>query len=96
MFSLIAKVIKDCLTTADGESYAIGRVLGVLLFGFGLGAPTAIAIYLMVTRNPGMADWVSFIGAMTGYIPMLIGAVSGLIWVTNRTEPGLAPGEQSH
>ena len=87
MLKILQRIAHDCLTSADGETYAVGRVLGIILFAFGLSAPTAVAVFMMATQKPGMADWVSFIGAMTGYIPMLMAAVSGLIWVTDKTEP---------
>lgn len=91
MLKTFKKMCHHYLTSADGETYAIGRMLGLILFFFGLGAPTAVAVYSMVTGHPGMADWVSFFGAMTGYIPMLMAAVSGLIWVTDKTEPLVNP-----
>lgn len=91
MLKTLKKMCHHYLTSSDGETYAIGRILGIILFFFGLSAPTAVAVYMMVTARPGMADWVSFIGSMTGYIPMLMAAVSGLIWVTDKTEPLVNP-----
>lgn len=85
---LAAHVSKHLFTSADGETYAIGRVLGVLLMFWGLGAPTAACVWMMIRGQiTTVAEWVDFIGAMNLYVPALVASVVGLITLTNPTEP---------
>lgn len=85
---LIAHVSKHLFTSADGETYAIGRVLGVLLLLWGLAAPSAGCIWMLVKGQITTAqDLIDFIGAMNLYLPALAASVVGLITLTNPTEP---------
>lgn len=85
---LVRHVAKHMFTAADGETYAVGRLLGVVLLLFGLAAPSAVAVYHAGThKDVPMEEWVSFINAMVLYIPALSGSVVGLITLTNNTEP---------
>lgn len=89
--SLLAHVAKHLFTAADGETYAIGRLLGVVLLGWGLFGPTALAIYLAGwgAPRPTFADWIAYLGAMNFYVPALVASVVGLITLTipaERTE----------
>jgi hypothetical protein len=81
------QVLKDYFTGPDGETYAVGRGLGVGLFLFGLFLPTVLAFYMLKTAHPSLADWCGFLAAMAAYLPALTGAVVILITLTNPTEP---------
>ena len=86
--SLAAHVAKHLFTSADGETYAIGRVLGVLLLFWGLGAPSAGCVWMLYKGQITTAqDLIDFIAAMNLYVPALIASVIGLITLTNPTEP---------
>jgi hypothetical protein len=89
--SLLAHVAKHLFTDASGETYAIGRLLGVALIVWGLGAPTVVAVYYLVWGEPRpiLGDWIAFVDAMVLYLPSLTAAVVGLITLTipaERTE----------
>ncbi len=85
---LVRRVARHMFTAADGETYAVGRLLGVVLLVFGLIAPSAVAVYHASTHDKvPMDEWISFINAMVLYIPALSGSVVGLITLTSSTEP---------
>lgn len=83
----IKHLIMDLVTGPDGETYAIGRILGLILFFFGLAMPTGMAIHMMMTQTPPLSEWVSFISSLAVYIPALMGGVVLLIAGSNFTEP---------
>lgn len=87
LHGLAAHIAKHLFTAADGETYAIGRFLGVVLMFWGLLAPSAVAVYLLITQKPTLAEWIDFIAAMNLYIPAIVASVIGLITLTNPTEP---------
>jgi hypothetical protein len=74
-------ILKHWLTSADGETYAVGRGLGLMLFGFGLAAPT---VGFIMWPDKDLPD---FLTSMVAYIPALSGSVAMLIGLTNHTEP---------
>lgn len=84
MRDLLAHVAKHLFTAADGETYAIGRLLGVLLLIWGLAGPTGLAVYLLIWNEPrpSFDDWVAFINVMCLYLPALSASVVGLITLT--------------
>ncbi len=83
----INKVIKSYLTAADGETYAIGRGLGIILFIFGLTAPSLGFLIIAVRDGLTMDGLAIFLNVMVPYLPSLVGAVTLLVWGTNPTEP---------
>ena len=85
--ALIAKVIHDCLTGPDGETYAIGRVGAALLIFVGLLGPSILAGILLFTVEPTLEQWNGFLNALTAYLPALIAGVTALVRLTNATEP---------
>lgn len=78
---MIRRIFMDYMTAVDGETFAIGRGLGLILFGFGLAAPTVGFIWWPEKDLP------AFLTAMVAYIPALCAGVVGLIGLTNHTEP---------
>lgn len=84
---LLTRVIHDYFTSADGQTFAVGRGLGIILFIAGLGGPSCIAGYVLLTQNPPLQEWVNFLTSLGVYLPSLTGAVTILIWGTNSTEP---------
>lgn len=81
------KVIKSYLTSADGETYAIGRGLGIILFVFGLAAPSGGFILIAIRDGLTMDGLAVFLNVMVPYLPALVAAVTLLVWGTNPTEP---------
>lgn len=83
----LGAAFRDIVTGPDGQTIAIGRILGLQLFFFGLGAPTAIAVTKLISETTSMQDWVNYITALSVYIPTLMGGVVLLIAGSNFTEP---------
>ena len=75
--SIINQFTKDCVTTKDGESYDVGRVLWVL------GAIAFLGLTVYVAISKGVFDTLNF-GA--GYAGILGGGGAGLA-LKSKTEP---------
>lgn len=87
LVSLLREVAKHMFTAADGETYAVGRLLGVLLLVFGILAPSAVVVHMSWGKDLTMDEWVQFLNSMVLYIPALSGSTVGLITLTSTTEP---------
>ena len=85
--AMLETVAKHMFTAADGETYAIGRLLGVVLFAFGLLAPTAGVIYFLFAAPPTWAEFMALLDKAGVYLGLLVASVVGLITLTNPTEP---------
>ena len=86
--NLLSHVTKQLLTAADGETYAIGRVLGIMLMVSGLLAPTVMVLWLMYHGQMRTIEEVTeFIQTMNLYIPALTAGVVALVTLTSGTEP---------
>lgn len=85
---MLNRLIHDYLTAADGKTYAIGRGLGVILFFFGILAPSFGFAIIAARNGLTMEGLTQFLNAMVPYLPALTGAVALLVLGTNPTEPG--------
>lgn len=85
--NIYQRLLHDFLTGLDGQTFAIGRGMGLVLFLVGVLLPVAIAIFAGITQHPSLPDWGVFLGACAAYWAGLAGAVWGLIRGTNSTEP---------
>jgi uncharacterized membrane protein YbhN (UPF0104 family) len=79
--------LKQALTGANNETVAIGRLIGfaiavVLLIGL-----PVIAAATVIHRAVPVEEWRGFFEALGFYVPLIVGAITGLIWGTNTTEP---------
>lgn len=72
----LKKVIKDFATAADGQTYAIGRIMSVPAFVLG---NTGFGVAILKNGT------VDLLALGTGYAVML-GGIAGLIYGTNLTE----------
>lgn len=81
---LIAKVSKDWFTSADGQSYAVGKALAVFLITVGSPLPWAV---LVKTGALSLTEAGIFYTALGG-------AVMALIWGTHPTEPKIGTTEE--
>jgi hypothetical protein len=75
--NLLATMLKDWLTSADGETYAIGRAYSVLFVLVGLALPFALIV----------AGYKLTLNELSVYLPALAGAIALLVTGTNPTEP---------
>jgi hypothetical protein len=80
---LIAKVSKDWFTSADGQSYAIGKALGVFVTIVGALLPWAV---LLRGQQLSLTEAGIFYGGLGG-------AVMALVWGTHPTEPKIGTTE---
>jgi len=81
---LIAKVSKDWFTSADGQSYAIGKALGVFVTVVGSPLPWAV---LASGHELSLTEAGIFYGGLGG-------AVMALVWGTHPTEPKIGTTEE--
>ena len=81
---LVAKVSKDWFTSADGQSYAVGKALAVFMIVVGSGLPWAV---LIKTGEISLSEAGIFYTALGG-------AVMALIWGTHPTEPRIGTTEE--
>lgn len=84
---MLSEIAKHLFTAADGETYAVGRFLGIVLLFFGLVAPSVGAIYICFIDPPTWEDLERFLGVVGPYLGLLSASVVGLITLTNQTEP---------
>ncbi len=87
--------LKQVLTGADNETVAIGRLIGfatavVLMIGLPVTAAATIMVHAMAVDT-----WRTLFEALGLYVPLTAGAITGLIWGTNPTEPKPARKEGS-
>jgi hypothetical protein len=78
---------KDALTGPDNQTVAVGRLLGCALAVVLL---IAIPITAVATILLGRCDarvWRELLDSLGLYVPLVVGAITGLIWGTNSTEP---------
>lgn len=80
---LVAKVSKDWFTSADGQSYAIGKALGVFVTVVGALLPWAV---LLQGNDLNLTEAGLFYGGLGG-------AVMALILGTHPTEPKVGVSE---
>jgi len=79
--------LKQALTGADNQTVAIGRLIGfaiALVLLIGLPVTAAATIILGMVK---VDTWAALMTALQIYVPLVVGAVGGLIWGTNSTEP---------
>jgi predicted PurR-regulated permease PerM len=83
--------LSSVFTGADNQSFAIGRVLGGLLFlNLLLCLPVTIALALWL-KNVDAPVWFAYLTALAVYVPAICLSVGGLIRGTASTEPKPAP-----
>jgi hypothetical protein len=79
--------LNQALTGADNRTVAIGRLIGfaiALVLLIGLPVTAAATIILGIVK---VDAWAAFMNALQIYVPLVVGAIGGLIWGTNSTEP---------
>lgn len=88
MMKIAGRMIHDFATGPDGETYAIGRFFGALLFFSGAFLPIFGAIHTaVVIGKTDLTAWGSFLTGAAAFYGGLSAGVAALIWGTNATEP---------
>jgi hypothetical protein len=79
--------LKQALTGPDNQTVAIGRLIGMAI------AVVLLIILPVVATATTVADvvpvdrWAALLTALQLYVPLVVGAIGGLVWGTNGTEP---------
>lgn len=79
--------LKQTLTGADNQTFAIGRVLGALGFLVLIVAVPIVVVWATYRKEVPVLDWQNLLASLGIYVPLIIAAIGGLIWGTNFTEP---------
>lgn len=79
--------LKQALTGADNETVAIGRLIGMVIAFILLVCIPVAAVGSVIAHSVPVADWSTLLPVLAIYVPAVVGAVAGLIWGTNGTEP---------
>ncbi len=75
------------LTGADNRTIAIGRVLGLVIAFVLLLVFPVLAAATVLAGACAVATWRELFEALGIYVPLVVGAITALIWGTNPTEP---------
>jgi uncharacterized membrane protein YkgB len=80
-------LMKQILTGSDNQTYAIGRILGIVQFGVFL---IILPIAAWVGLSKGWVDGASLqtlFGSLTTYVPAVAVSVAAMIGLTHFAEP---------
>ena len=88
----LIKLANDWLTGLDGETYAIGRGLGLILFAVALGLAVGVTVFAGWTSKPSLAEWGGFLAGLGTFLVTVSGGATALIFGTHTTEPKTPPG----
>lgn len=80
-------VLKSLLTGPDGESYAPGRIMALVLFCIVSWLIIFIALRL-AEKNVSINDWVTYLNALMIFVPAMCVAIIGLILGQAPTDAG--------
>ena len=83
----LIRMINDWFTGIDGETFAIGRGLGIIMFAFGLLTGTGVTIFVAVTKHPTAPEWGSYYAGLGAFVLSVAAAAWAMIRGTNMTEP---------
>jgi hypothetical protein len=75
------------MTGPDNRTIAIGRLLGSVVAALLLMAMPIVAVITVLCGISTVETWRQLLGALGLYVPLIVGAITGLIWGTNPTEP---------
>ena len=89
----LIKLANDWLTGLDGETYAIGRGLGLILFAVALGLAVGITVFAGWTSKPSLAEWGGFLAGLGTFLVTVSGGATALIFGTHSTEPKTPTGD---
>jgi len=84
---LDTRIVRDWLTGLDGETWALGRGLGVLITLVCLVLAIAVTVTVAITQRPTAPDWGAFLVGLGGFIVTTSTAAWVMIRGTNATEP---------
>ena len=87
----MGKLVQDWLTGLDGETWALGRALGVLITLVCLALAIGVTVTVAITRQPTAPEWGAYLTGLGAFIVAVAGAAWAMIRGTNATEPAAPP-----
>jgi len=79
--------LKQILTGSDNSTFAIGRVMGLIVFSVFIVAVPCAAVLTLAKGLIAGDDWSKVFGSLQVYIPAILLSVGGLIGLTAPSEP---------
>lgn len=84
---LLRRVLSDLLTAVDGETFAYGRIMGLIQHAAGLILLAAVTVWIAATGRPSAPEWGAYLVSAGAYIAALAAASWALVSGTAATEP---------
>jgi hypothetical protein len=84
---LLKRVLSDLLTAVDGETFAYGRIMGLVQHAAGLILLVAVTVWIAATGRPSAPEWGAYLVSAGAYIAALAAASWALVSGTAATEP---------
>lgn len=79
--------LHEILTSADNETVAIGRVMGLIVFVLFILALPIVAIVTVRAGKVPASEWQTILASMQVYVPAILLSIGGLIGLTAPSEP---------
>jgi len=78
---------RDIVTGKDNQTVAVGRVMGLIVFGLFIVALPCAAVLTLAKGLVNGDDWTKIMGSLQVYVPAILLSVGGLIGLTMGSEP---------
>lgn len=79
--------LKQALTGADNSTVAIGRLISMMITMTLLMTLPLVAVATIYSKSMTVDQWRELLEALGIYVPLVVGAMTALIRITNPTEP---------
>lgn len=87
MNMLDSRILRDWLTGLDGETFALGKGLGIVMFVVGLVLAVGVTIYAAITAKSSLGEWGAYLTGLGAYLVTVSAGAWALIRGTNANEP---------
>ncbi|MDQ0462643.1 hypothetical protein QO010_000391 [Caulobacter ginsengisoli] len=87
MTNYLKRVLHDLLTAVDGETFAYGRIMGLIQHAVGMLLLAGVTVWIAATGRPSAAEWGAYLVSAGAYIAALAAASWALVSGTASTEP---------
>lgn len=78
---------RQIITGKDNQTVAIGRVMGLIVFGLFIVALPCAAVFTLAKGMVNGDDWSKTMASLQVYVPAILLSVGGLIGLTMGSEP---------
>jgi hypothetical protein len=87
LLAALGGIVKSMLTGPDGQSWAPGRVMGVVEFGVGQ-CLVVLAAHDVLSRQPSVSDWCAFFAGVSAFEAAICATAIGLVLGMAPTDSG--------